>query len=76
MITTKQEIRYKSAPYGLVGVIPAGTECIPATNLPESDGPQYWVMPWTGMTDLETSWQINYGYLLGPDEVTFEMATA
>lgn len=56
---TKNEIHYHVAPYGLVTVIPKGTEVIPATNLPAGG---HWVEAWEGMSDNAESWQRNYGF--------------
>lgn len=60
--------------YALAGTlhkfwIPAGTPCVPADNLPEADGPQFWVEPWEGMSDEADSVMRNYGVLLGADDV-------
>lgn len=68
MILTTKEIEYHAAPYGLVGIIPAGTPCIPATNIP-TNLPSYWVEPWNGMTEQEASWQRNYGFLVDFSQV-------
>jgi hypothetical protein len=62
---TKLEITYKS-PTGRY-TIPKGTECKPATNLP--DKALYWVEPWEGMSEGDESWIRNYGFLVTADEV-------
>jgi len=71
MFKTNRQLSYQSAPYGIVTVIPAGTPCILATNLPErKDGkPQYWAEPWPNRSPIAESWQRNYGFLIGPDDV-------
>ena len=63
---TKKEIRYKSAPYGHIAIIPKGTPVIPADNLPQGG---YWAEPWSGMNEQEESWQRNYGFHLTDEEV-------
>lgn len=74
MLVTNKTIDYRTAPYGHVATIPAGTEVIPAINLPQEQGnPQYWVMPWKGMFEQEERWQINYGFLLGREDIAFRI---
>jgi hypothetical protein len=57
--TTTKPIEYRSAPYGHIATIPAGTKLIPASNLPDGG---YWAEPWDGMTSIEEAWQRNYGF--------------
>ncbi len=66
-IVTNGEIEYN--PAGTINhfVIPAGTECIVADNLP-GEG-QYWACEWEGMDLLAESWARNYGFLLDASEV-------
>jgi hypothetical protein len=66
---TQSAIEYKAAPYGHIATIPAGTTVQRASNLPASDGVQYWAKGWRGMTKGERSWQRNYGFLLTHAEV-------
>ena len=64
-----EAVEYKSAPYGKVATIPAGTKCRLATNLPAEDGLRYWALPWEGMTERERSWHRNYGFLLAVEDI-------
>ncbi len=66
---TRESIAYKAAPYGFIAEIPAGTPCIPADNLPDGSG--FWACAWEGSTFTEeaASWERNYGFLLGSEEV-------
>ena len=66
---TKKEMKYTM--YDKQATIPAGTKCIPATNLPygTKNRLKYWAEPWKGMTEEEESWQRNYGFLLYQHEV-------
>ena len=65
MRVTSRDIEYRSAPYGIVGRIPAGTAVIPSTNLPFPDSlNSFWVEPWDGMSETEESWCRMYGYLV------------
>ena len=68
---TRESIAYKAAPYGFIAEIPAGTPCIPASNLPASDGEQFWACAWEGstFTDEAASWERNYGFLLTDEDV-------
>jgi hypothetical protein len=76
---TRESIQYKAAPYGFIAEIPAGTPCIPATNLPD-DHPveagktlpacsRFWACEWPAMTAEAESWERNYGFLLDASEV-------
>jgi len=57
---TKTNIIYKAMPYGLIATIPAGTPCIPASNLPKGG---YWIAgPWPGISERAESWLRNYGF--------------
>jgi len=71
MYKVKKTIRYVTLPYGTVGIIPAGTTAVLATNLPActTDHPLYWAEPWLEMSDSEKSWARDYGYLLDASEV-------
>jgi len=66
---TQNPIVYRPAGTLTAFVIPKGTRCVPATNLPEGDEPQFWAEPWQGMSDRAESWQRNYGFLLTLSEV-------
>ena len=67
---TRAPIEYKSQGYGPITTIPAGTEVVPATNLPHHpEAPRFWAKPWEGMDDFAESWERSYGFLLGADEV-------
>lgn len=68
MKVTIHEIEYKSFPYGRIATIPAGTPCIPASNLP-GDDPGCWVERWEGMDEKAESWMRNYGFHVGSHEV-------
>ena len=64
-IVTNGEIEYRPAGTLHRFIIPAGTPCIDADNLPYRDGDRkYWACDWEGMTDEEASWGRNYGFLL------------
>lgn len=64
-IVTKNDIEYKVAGSLFKTTIPAGTKCIPATNLPDYElHEKYWAEPWEGMSEEEQSWHRNYGFLL------------
>ena len=52
---------------GPKATIPAGTQCVPADNLPED---KYSVLPWKGMTRRQRDYSRTVGYLLSRDEVT------
>lgn len=67
---TKTDINYALPWLGGTVLIPKGTPVIPATNLPEEDGPQYWAEPWPGMGVVAESHQRNYGFLITAEEVT------
>jgi hypothetical protein len=66
-IVTREEIEYSPAGTLHHFVIPAGTLCVVADNLP-GDG-QYWACEWAGMDLLAESWQRNYGFLLDESDV-------
>ena len=68
MKVTIHEIEYKATPYGRIATIPAGTPCIPASNLP-GDDPGYWVEPWDGMDEKAESWIGCYGFHVESHEV-------
>lgn len=67
MLVTKHVIDYKSAPYGHITIIPAGTPVVSASNLPAKG--LYWAEPWNGMNEQEQSWQRNYGFLVNAEDV-------
>lgn len=69
MLVTKSDIEYSVAPYGVIAVIPEGTEVLPATNLPLDQEKKYWVKNWRGMSEKEESWAANYGFLLSREEI-------
>lgn len=66
---TRETIIYRAASFGTVGVIPKGTPCIPADNLPTDKGPRFWACKWPIMTPEEASWERAYGFLLEEAEV-------
>jgi hypothetical protein len=66
-IVTRTEIEYRAAGTLARHIIPAGTQCVVADNLP-GDG-QYWACEWDGMDLLAESWQRNYGFLLDENDV-------
>lgn len=66
---TRHPIEYRAAPYGLIAVIPAGTEVVEAKNLPAKDKPRWWAMAWAGIKESEEAWLRNYGFLLEDNEV-------
>lgn len=68
---TKEDILYKSSPYGVETLIPAGTRVRPANDLP--DYGLWWVMPWADMDKQAASWQRCYGFLLTAEQVTGEV---
>lgn len=47
--------------------IPAGTPCVPATNLP--GGREFWICPRSEWSDDLTSWAENYGFSIGAELV-------
>ena len=67
---TIRELKFYSAPYGYIATIPKGTPVIPASNLPRKD--HFWAEEWQGMTEVASSWQRNYGFLIAPNEVENE----
>lgn len=67
---TRAPIEYKAAGTLFSCWIPAGTEVVPATNLPHHpEAPRFWAQPWHGMTDEAESWERSYGFLLEADDV-------
>ena len=68
-IVTKEDIEYRPAGYCEAPgfIIPKGTPCVVADNLPDEG--QYWACEWDGMTDEAESWQRNYGFLLHSSDV-------
>jgi hypothetical protein len=66
-IVTDGDIEYRPAGTLNHFVIPAGTECVVADNLP-GEG-QFWACEWDGMDLLAESWQRNYGFLLDENDV-------
>ena len=67
---TRHDIEYRSAPYGKIATIPAGTPVAEATALPQHDGrKRYWAEQWEGMSEGAAAWQRNYGFLLEQEEV-------
>ena len=68
-VVTAEEIEYRPAGGIDRFVIPAGTLCIPADNLPEGLTPKYWVCEWEGIEEAAASWASNYGFLVCGDEV-------
>jgi len=64
---TKVEITVKVGPWLPKMTVPAGTKCVPATNLPGEDW--FWVEPWEGMSEEEESILETYGINLTPDEI-------
>jgi hypothetical protein len=66
-MVTKDTITYSAAPYGVIGIIPAGTPVHPAVNLP--DPGLYWVEEWPEMNEKERGWYNGYGFLVEFDEV-------
>jgi len=72
MLMTNKEIPYQVASYGTVAVIPAGTRCEPALNLPclPNGNGRFWACPWEGMSDRAESWQRNYGFLIEYEDIT------
>ena len=68
-IVTKEDIEYRPAGYCEAPgfIIPKGTPCVVADNLP-GEG-QYWACEWDGMDLLAESWQRNYGFLLDSSDV-------
>ncbi len=49
--------------------IPAGTEIIPATNMPETSRIKYWAQPWPGMSEDAREWCRTIGFGLDHEEV-------
>lgn len=66
---TSKEIDYADYPYGDIAIIPMGTKCIPASNLPEEASIKFWVEPWKNMTSEAKSYMRNYGFGIREDEV-------
>ena len=71
MLTTNKEIVYQ-VPYSTVAVIPAGTRCEPALNLPclPNGKGRFWACPWEGMSEQAESWQRTYGFLIEHEDIT------
>ncbi len=68
-IVTTEDIEYRGA-FGIEHhVIPAGTVCIEAENLPRGLTPKFWACEWDGMSEAAASYARNYGFLLGDDDV-------
>lgn len=65
-IKTTKAIEYNCAPYGHIATIPAGTELIPASNLPNGG---YWAEPWEGMSEEAESWMNNYGFHITDEDL-------
>ena len=67
-----KDVRYQTsaafAPHIDV-TIPAGTEVIPATNMPESSRIKYWAEPWPGMSDDARDWCRTIGFGLDHEDV-------
>jgi hypothetical protein len=68
---TNKSIRYEVPNYGLIAVIPAGTEVFPAANLPllPNGESRYWAEDWENMGSYAESWQRNYGFLIDAADV-------
>lgn len=74
---TVKEIEYVAQGYGKVAVIPKGTKCIPADNLPENinllehriANIKFWVEPWKYMDEIQESWERNYGFGVYAEDV-------
>jgi hypothetical protein len=66
---TVKEIEYVAQCYGKVAVIPKGTKCIPADNLPEDTNIKFWVEPWKYMNEFQESWTRNYGFGVYAEDV-------
>lgn len=61
----KKPLTYRFFPRGGQTVIPAGTRCDPARNLPVDEGfKKYWARGWRGMSADDRSHQRNYGFLI------------
>lgn len=71
MIKTNKKITYSL--YGLspAVVIPEGTPCIPADNLPVDNtaGIKYWVEAWPDMSEQAESHMRTYGFGVGDADV-------
>ena len=69
MRVIKDDLIYSSLNYSTV--IPAGTEVVFASNLPQVKGNvKYWAESWPNMTEYQKSWQRNYGFLIWQHETT------
>jgi hypothetical protein len=66
-VKTSRDIAYRSAPYGWIATIPAGTPIERADNLPDGG---YWAMEWPGMTDQQESYFRNYGFHLTEEDIS------
>lgn len=67
---TMAPIEYKAAGTLFKCTIPAGTEVVPATNLPHHpEAPRFWAKAWDDMDDSAESWERSYGFLLEADDV-------
>lgn len=64
---TKKEIDYCPMPYGHVAMIPKGTPVTHAYTLPDDN--LYWAESWENMTEIEKSWERNYGFLIEESDV-------
>lgn len=80
MPRTNKEIKYNMGQWGVgeVAVIPKGTACIVADNLPADNdaGIAFWAMQWAGMTDAEESHQRTYGFGIAREDVDAHSPTA
>jgi hypothetical protein len=75
MMKTLKDINYHTPYPQLQPVIPAGTEVIPATNLPGTSKIKFWACAWDGMTEAEESWLRNYGFGLSNEDMGIEDKT-
>lgn len=66
-LVTIEEIEYSPAGTLQKFIIPAGTQVIPADNLPDSGA--FWAVEWQNMGTEAESWGRNYGFLLDASDV-------
>jgi hypothetical protein len=66
---TNKPIHYSTAPYGLIAVIPEGTELTPASNLPDGG---WWAEKWEGMSEEAEAWHRNYGFHITHDDLLWK----
>ncbi len=77
MFKTNKQIDYSVPGNGLIAIIPTGTVCMLATNLPydRNGNPQYWVAELPEQFKghlIAESWHRNYGFLIAFEDVTKE----